>query len=540
MGDMYNVVEKRQEEAASAVHAIISDRREATEAESRDLPHIVDHIPFVAWIAAIIGAAERFGYYSTVITWQNYMQNKRGVPTVPGALGLGQSTATTISNVFFVFLFLTPLLFAFISDIWLGRYNTLLLGLCLSLCGYLVMLTTSLPVALDRGAGLPGLIVAMFLIGLGVGAIKATISPFIGDQLPKTKPQVVFQKNGKLAVVDSSRTLQLIYNAFYWFTNIASLSSIPATFLERQVGFWTSYLMATGSLLIAIALLIILGPSLVKVSPGKNCLLQALRVLTLAARNGFNLDRVKPGYQQQSCGFNVSWDDDFVDELKKGLLACRVIFSFAFFYLAITQMHNNLISQAGQMNLHGVPNDMIQAMAGVACVVFGPVIQALYNFLAKRRIAFGPMKRVAVAFLICGGAMAYASGLQKLIYSVGPCYDAPLACSASDNGHVPNNINVWTQLPVYVALAIAEIFGLVTASEYAYSHAPKDMRSVVQAMVQLSACLGAVMGIAISPAARDPWLVIVYASIAGALAVCSMSFWCIFRKYDKADDASID
>lgn len=202
-------------------------------------------------------------------------------------------------------------------------------------------------------------------------------------------------------------------------------------------------------------------------------------------------------------------------------------------------MHNNLISQAGQMNLYNVPNDMIQAMAGVACVVFGPIIQALYNFLATHRIAFGPMKRITVAFLICGVAMAYASGLQKLIYSAGPCFDAPLACPESNNGRIPNDINVWTQLPVYVALAIAEIFGLVTASEYAYTHAPKDMRSVVQAMVQLSACMGAVMGIAISPAARDPWMVIVYASIAAALGVCSVLFWFIFRKHDESIDVSI-
>jgi POT family proton-dependent oligopeptide transporter len=57
------------------------------------------------------------------------MQNERGIPQIPGALGLGQSTASTISNVFFVFQFLTPLMFGVISDTWLGRYKTLLLGL---------------------------------------------------------------------------------------------------------------------------------------------------------------------------------------------------------------------------------------------------------------------------------------------------------------------------------------------------------------------------------------------------------------------------
>lgn len=109
------------------------------------------------------------------------MQNDRGSHAIPGALGLGQATATAISNGFFVFLFLTPLGFALVSDIWLGRYKTLLLGLSLSLCGSLVMFTTSLPAALDRGAGVPGLAMAMILIGLGVGATKATVSPFIGE-----------------------------------------------------------------------------------------------------------------------------------------------------------------------------------------------------------------------------------------------------------------------------------------------------------------------------------------------------------------------
>ena len=198
-------------------------------------------------------------------------------------------------------------------------------------------------------------------------------------------------------------------------------------------------------------------------------------------------------------------------------------------------MFNNLISQAGTMNLHGVPNDMIQAMAGVACVILGPVIQALYNFLAKCQVSFGPISRITMAFLTCGLAMAYAAGVQKLIYNTGPCYNYPMACPASEGGRLPNDVNVWVQLPVYVTLAVAEIFGLVTASEYAYSKAPKGMRSIVQAMVQLSACLGALMGMAISPAARDPHMVIVYAAVAGVMGVCSVLFWWRFHRYDRID-----
>lgn len=45
------------------------------------------------------------------------------------------------------------------------------------------MFATALPSSLDSGAGLPGLIVAMVLVGLGVGATKATVSPFIGENL---------------------------------------------------------------------------------------------------------------------------------------------------------------------------------------------------------------------------------------------------------------------------------------------------------------------------------------------------------------------
>lgn len=48
--------------------------------------------------------------------------------------------------------------------------------------------------------------------------------------------------------------------------------------------------------------------------------------MSIAARNGFNLDHAKQFYQMEAHGPSVSWGDKFVDEWRRGLLACRVMF----------------------------------------------------------------------------------------------------------------------------------------------------------------------------------------------------------------------
>ncbi|KAJ5437343.1 hypothetical protein N7491_003896 [Penicillium cf. griseofulvum] len=65
------------------------ERRDATEDEIKTLPHVVDSIPLIVWIALVAGASERFTYYAVTTPWQNYMQNDRDSTEVPGVLGLG-------------------------------------------------------------------------------------------------------------------------------------------------------------------------------------------------------------------------------------------------------------------------------------------------------------------------------------------------------------------------------------------------------------------------------------------------------------------
>lgn len=82
--------------------------------------------------------------------------------------------------------------------------------------GCLVLVITSLPVALRHGSGLIGFVWAIILIGLGAGCVKATFFPLLGDQYVQRKPRLVMRRNGELAIVDATRTVQLIYNIYYW------------------------------------------------------------------------------------------------------------------------------------------------------------------------------------------------------------------------------------------------------------------------------------------------------------------------------------
>ena len=203
-------------------------------------------------------------------------------------------------------------------------------------------------------------------------------------------------------------------------------------------------------------------------------------------------------------------------------------------WLCLNQTFNNLIAQAGQMVNSGVPNDTIKSLNPISGIVLTPLVQrGLYPFLRRRRIHFGPISRIAVGFALIAASMAYAAGLQQLIYNTRPCYSHPLACAASNNGRIPNQLSMFLQTPIYVLGGLAEVFCLTTGTEYAYNQAPRSMKSVVQAFWLGMAGVGACVAIAFTPAAKDPNLVIMYACLAAVMGVTTVVFWVVFRENDK-------
>lgn len=191
----------------------------AERAEQEGLRRVRDAIPTRVWVAASISLSEKAAFWGMTAPWQNYMQHPQRLThdETPGALGLGQSKATRIYCAFYIAYYVSPMLFASLSDSRLGRYRTLLVCLILFNIGCAAMTISSLPLLLSKGWGLPGLIIAMICVALGGGGFEAVMAAFLADQYAETGPRIKTLKSGEDVITDRSLTIEYIYNLNYWF-----------------------------------------------------------------------------------------------------------------------------------------------------------------------------------------------------------------------------------------------------------------------------------------------------------------------------------
>lgn len=106
--------------------------------------------------------------------------------------------------------YVTSIIGGIVADQYLGKYNTLVAFATTYLVGLIILFVTSLPVSIEHGASLGGLITAMVIIGLGTGGIKSNISPLIAEQIRIQRPAIKTLKSGKRVVVDPSRTVERV------------------------------------------------------------------------------------------------------------------------------------------------------------------------------------------------------------------------------------------------------------------------------------------------------------------------------------------
>ncbi|KAL6709956.1 hypothetical protein ACN47E_000741 [Coniothyrium glycines] len=528
-----------------------------TEDELKTLRRVPAKIPFKIYTIAFVELVERLSYYGTIAVFSNFIAKPLVTPTgaalhpndadaQPGALGKGKQVAFSLTTFNSFWVYVCPLLGAYIADTYLGRYKTIFYSVLVAEVGHIILTVSAAPSVLkNENTSLGVFVLGLIIMGLGTGTFKPNISPLIAEQVPQEKMRVTEQK-GERVIVDPAVTITRIYSYFYWFINIGALvGQIAMVYAERYVGFWLSYLIPTIMFIVCIPVLVFCKKYYILRPPSGNVMGPAFGLLFKALGNGFSANPVKTyrnwtsgnmweAVKPSALGANkpkwYTFDDAWVDEVARGFGACSVFFWIPIFWLAYRQMDSNLTQMCATMALHGVPNDILNNLDPIAIIILVPIMDILvYPFLRKRGIRFTPIKKITAGFILGSFAMVWAAVLQYYVYKTSGYYENP-----TDDYKSP--INVWAVAGIYILIAISEIFASVTTLEYAFTKAPKNMRSLVQAVQCFTTAFSAALAQAFTPLTSDPHLVWNYGSVAIISFVTGIIFYIVYRGMDKDED----
>lgn len=326
--------------------------------------------------------------------------------------------------------------------------------------------------------------------------------------------------------------------------NLGALSLIATPFMEKYEGFWTAFLLCFCMFNVGIATLILRRKSFVVRPPQGSIITDAFKALgmMITARN---MDAPKPSWRAQNGKTKpVPWSDHFVEELKRALRACKVFVFYPVFWVCYGQFSSNFVTQASQMQGHGMPNDEMQNFDPISILVFIPILDRIvYPLLRRAGFELRPMARITIGFVLASFSLAYAAGVQALIYQSGPCFKDPLntrkTCPAGqlpDGTVIPNNVHIAIQTPAYIFIGVSEIFISVTGLEYAYTKAPASMKSFVQSMYLFTNAFGSALNEALVPVLVDPKILWMYTGVACFAFGTAIAFWFIFHHYDDEEE----
>ncbi|KAF2645297.1 MFS peptide transporter-like protein Ptr2 [Massarina eburnea CBS 473.64] len=532
---------------------------EPTEEEILTLPRVSGKIPWTAFTVAFVELCERFGYYGCSVLYTNFIQRPlpEGYPTGknptleghPGALGLGQRASFGITTFNQFWSYTTPIIGAIIADEYLGRFNTIFIAIAFSIFGHLLLIVSALPTVLAGGKAMAPFIIGVITLGFGTGAFKANISPLVAEQYRQTKLRVVKDpKTGARVISDPNITISRIFLYFYMFINIGSLAGqISMAYVEKYVGFWCAFLLPTIMFCLCPVVLWFCRNKYHHSPPTGSVLIRAIKLLSLAQKGRWSLnpaqtrrnlkaddfwENVKPSHLGDSKPSWMLFDDAWVDQVARGLRACSCFTWIPLYWLSYNQMNNNLTSQAGTLTRKGVPNDVITNLNPISLVIFIPIVDNfVYPYLRKKNIRFTPIKRMAVGFMLASCAMIAATVIQNEIYKQGPC-----GKYMNDCGDVPAPINVWVQTVPYVFIGFSEIFTSITGLEFAFTKAPKNMRSLVTSYWHFMSAFSNAIGQAFTAVSEDPLLVWNYGIVSVLAFIGGILFWLHQRKTDKVED----
>ncbi|KAF3925269.1 hypothetical protein ABW20_dc0106174 [Dactylellina cionopaga] len=530
-----------------------------TEEELSTLRRVAGQVPWTAYTIAFVELCERFSYYGVTQVFTNFVQQPLPPGSVTGAgrivmksgaLGLGQRTATSITQFNQFWAYMMPLFGAYVADRYWGRYKTIMVSIGFAMVGHILLVICAIPpVIVHPKAALGVMIIGIVVMGGGTGGFKSNISPLIAEQYTQDKKQVATLPSGEKVIVDPILTISRIFMYFYLMINVGALmGQIGMVYAEHYVGFYLSYLLPTIMFSFCPIIMIVCRNRYIKTPATYSVLSRSMRLMGFAMRGQWSINPIRTyknlndgGFWERAKPSNVpaserpawmNFDDQWVDEVSRGIKACKVFLWFPLYWVTYNQINGNLTSQAATMDTKGLPNDILSNLNPFSLIILIPVFDlVLYPGLRKMGINFTPIKKITFGFITGVFAMIWAAVLQYYIYQQSPC-----GYHAADSDCKPAPINVWAQTGSFVLIAISEIFASITGLEYAFTKAPTNMKSLVTSVFLVMSAFSTAIGFAFVGLANDPLLVWNYIVAAILAAFGALGFWYQFRGLDAEED----
>jgi POT family proton-dependent oligopeptide transporter len=415
-------------------------------------------------------ACERFSFYGMNAILTLYMTKM---------LVMSRADATEISHLFKAAVYFLPLMGAWLADRWLGRYRTILIISLFYCLGHGVL-------AVSEGSRM-GLYAGLFLIAVGSGGIKPCVSAFVGDQFGAGRTHL----------------LARVYGLFYWSINFGSFFAfglIPT--IRENHGY--SWAFGVPGIAMGVATLVFwLGRKYyVHVPPSRQQGRAGVTKIwwhawcnrrsrqpgqhwTEAARSRFTVEEVAgaravAGILVLFIPLPVFWalfdQTNSTWVLQGDNMRPEVLFSFHVPALvkAWCSPFLGLLLTAGEGTLYSftLNSERMQSLNPLLVMIMIPVFTMwLYPLLSRLGLRVSPLRRMSVGMLLAAVSFAACGWIQ-----------------AQMDGGQSKSI-LWQVLP-YVLLTAGEVLFSATGLEFAFSQAPKHMRSTIMSFWLLTTAIG--------------------------------------------------
>lgn len=377
-------------------------------------------------------AAERFAFYGMssilVVFMTKYLMGADGTLSV-----MTDEKAKEWFHLFTGAVYLTPLIGALVSDIWLGKYRTIVAFSVVYCAGFAFLVWDQ--TRLGLGAGL-------VLIALGSGVIKPCVSANVGDQ---------FGRHNK-------HLLSKMYSWFYFSINVgACISMLACPWLLDKYGPRIGFGVPTALMIFATVAFIMGRWKYVHIPPARKKKMAAKKIPSdLVEREVTRLREV----------------------LKILVILARLCVIYVFvsmFFALFYQSQGAWILQAENMNLKWLGITWLPAqvqfvnsfyllpMIPLFTYVLYPAISKVFPLTPLRKIGLGMFVTAACFVIPAWVEIQIGRGLKP---SIG-----------------------W-QFFAYIFLTAGEILASIPVLEFSYTQAPKRLKTFVMSLYLLSISLG--------------------------------------------------